>query len=165
MKKIFLLLFLLPLSQGPVVRAQESVQKRVGNLENRVDKVEDRVTTLEKIQNQAPAAADPESLKIQPLTVNLISKKQVIGSGQIGIKMVLEFKNLTGYGIKGFSGALVFKPEGGDIYTRRISYTHPIGSDDTAKIELIVTSGQTRQYLKFVKAKVVKVVLINQKLF
>lgn len=165
MKKTAFILSLLALLQGSSARAQQGVEKRVDKLEKRVDKVEERVAGLEGTRGRTPGADDQESLKVQPLTVTLISKKQVIGPGQVAIKLILEFKNLTSYGINGFSGTLVFKPEGGDIYTRKMSYSHPVESGDTAQIEMTIASTQTKQYLKFVKAKAIKVVFINQKLF
>ena len=165
MKNTVLIFFIFILAQGSSVRAQASVEKRVGKLETRVGKVEERVGNLEETRGTAPGTSDQESLKVQPLTVTLISKKQVIGSGVVAIKLILEFKNLTSYAINGFSGTLVFKPEGGDIYTRKMSYSHPVESGDTAQIEMTIGSSQTKQYLKFVKAKAVRVVLINQKLF
>ena len=153
---------LLVLAAGPAAYAQTDTANRVGKLENRVGKIEKRVTSLEG--TRGAAANGQESLKIQPLTVTLVSKTQVVGKAEVGIKLVLEFKNLTSYTINGFSGTLVFKPEGGAIYTRRMSYGHAIGSGATAQIELTISSNQTRQYLKFVKAPAIKVVLINQQL-
>jgi hypothetical protein len=147
------------------VHAQQAPSKRIGKLENRVGRVEKRVTRLEETGDRAPAADRRENLRVQPLTVTLISKKHAVTSGQLGMNFVLEFKNLTSYDINGFSGTLVFKPEGGDIYTRRMSYSHLIESGDIAQIEITVSSDKARQYLKFIKAKAVKVVLINQKLF
>ena len=165
MKKTALMFFIFALAQGAYIRAQASVEKRVGKLESRVGRVEERVSSLEEMRGAAPGTADQESLKVQPLTVTLISKRQVVAPGLVAIKMILEFKNLTSYAINGFSGTLVFKPEGGDIYTRKMSYSHPVESGDTAQIEMTIGSSQTKQYLKFVKAKAVRVVFINQKLF
>ena len=165
MKKTAFIFFIFALAHSSSVRAQQGVEKRVGRLETRVGKVEERVNSLEEMQGAAPGTADQDSLKVQPLTVTLISKKQVIKPRLIAIKLILEFKNLTSYAINGFSGTLVFKPEGGDIYTRKMAYSHPVESGDTAQIEMTIGSSQTRQYLKFVKAKGVKVVFINQKLF
>jgi len=165
MKKTVYIFFIFALAQGSSVPAQQTVEKRVGKLESRVGRVEERVSSLEDMRGVAPGAGDQDSLKVQPLTVTLISKKQVIEPGQVAIKMILEFKNLTSYAIGGFSGTLVFKPEGGDIYTRKMAYSHAVESGDTAQIEMTIGSSQTKQYLKFVKAKGVKVVFINQKLF
>lgn len=153
---------LLVLASGPAAYAQTDTTNRVGKLENRVGKIEKRVTSLEG--SRGAAANGQENLKIQPLTVILISKKQVVGKAEVGIKLVLEFKNLTTYTINGFSGTLVFKPEGGDIYTRRISYGHALGSGGATQIELTISSDQTKHYLKFVKAPAIKVVFINQQL-
>jgi len=162
MKNTAILLFLIALSRVPAASAQQPVEKRVGKLENRVGKVEERVSSLE--EKRAPGGEDSASLKIQPLSVSLVSKKQLVGAGKVAIKMILEFTNLTRNSINGFSGTLVFKPEGGEIYTRRMSYAHVVAPGDTAQIEMTVTPSQTRQYLKFAKAPSVKVVLINQKL-
>lgn len=156
---IFILATAFPSGAQP---AQQGVEKRVRKLEKRVEGVEKRVTSIE--DSRTPEA-EQESLKIQPLSVVLVSKKHGLGAGQIGINLILEFKNLTSYDISGFSGTVVFKPEGGDVYTRKMSYSHPIESGGTAQIEMTVSSSETRQYLKFVKAKVIRVVLINQKTF
>ena len=144
-------------------RIGTNTEKRLGRVEKRVGKIEKRVTMLEESRS-GTSAAEQENLKVQPLAVALISKKQSIGEGEIGVKLVLEFKNLTSYTINGFSGTLVLKPEGGNIYLRKISYSHAIASGDTAQIEMTISSEQTRQYLKFVKARTVKVVLTNQQL-
>ena len=145
------------------VRGRADTEKRLGKVEKRVGKIEKRVTILEESRNGA-SAAEQANLKVQPLAVAFISKKQSIGEGEIGVKLVLEFKNLTSYTINGFSGTLVLKPEGGSIYLRKISYSHPVGSGDSAQIELTISSDQTKQYLKFVKARTVTVVLTNQQL-
>ena len=143
-------------------RAQQNTGKRLGKLENRVGKIDKRVTTLEEARGSAALANGQGNSKVQPLTVAMVSKKQAVGGGKIGIKLVLEFKNLTSYTINGFSGMLVFKPEGGDIYTRRMAYAHTLDSGETARITMTISSEQARQYLQFIKAKTVKVVLINQ---
>ncbi len=189
MKTTVIMLVLLSLAKGPASNAQSpasggdaktgdpsftqaadvpklsrtDTEKRLGKVEKRVGKIEKRVTILEESGNRS-TAAEQKNIKVQPLSVNLISKKQSIGEDEIGVKLVLEFKNLTNYTINGFSGTLVFKPEGGNIYLRKISYSHPVGSGDTAQIELTISSEQTKQYLKFVKARTVKVVLTNQQL-
>ena len=175
MKNILFMTVLLVITAGPAAYAQtrndsagtearQSTANRLGKVEKRVGKIEKRVTNLEENSSRPSSADEQENLKIQPLTVTLMSKKQSVGGGEISIKLVLEFKSLTSYTINGFSGTLVFKPEGGDIYMRKMSYAHPIGSGDTAQIEMTISSDQTRQYLKFVKARTVKVVLINQQL-
>ena len=149
-------------SYTPKGRGQQNTQKRLGKLENRVGKIDKRVTTLETFRG---AADGQRSNRGQPLTVTLVSKKQSIDKSEIGIKLVLEFKNPTSYMINGFSGTLVFKPEGGSIYTRKMAYAHPIGSGETAQIEMTIHIDQAKQYLKFVKALTVKVVLINQQFY
>ncbi len=142
----------------------QNTGQRLGKLENRVGKIEKRVTVIEEGRGQSRAADDQANINVQPLSVALVSKKQAVGGGQIGTKMVLEFKNLASYTISGFSGTLVFKPEGCDIYVRKMSYAHSISSGETAQIEMIIASDQIKQYLKFVKARTVKVALINQQL-
>lgn len=144
-------------------RGQWNTEKRLGRVEKRIGKVEKRVTALER--GGAPSAADGrEDAGTQPVGVALVSKKQAVGRGEIGIRLVLEFKNLLSYTIQGFSGTLVFRPEGGSVYLRRISYAHPIPSGDTAQIELTINSDQIKQYLRFVKARTLQVVLTNQQL-
>ncbi|HBB65939.1 MAG: hypothetical protein A2X28_10335 [Elusimicrobia bacterium GWA2_56_46] len=162
MAKLILTALVFFLAQDFHAGAQKVLEKRVDKLENRVDGVEKRVTGLE--ESRTPGAGR-ENIKIQPLSVVLISKKHAVFPKRIGIDLTLEFRNLTSYDINGFSGTLVFKPEGGEIYTRKMSYSHPIESGGTAQIELTISSSETKRYLKFIKATAVKVVLINQKLF
>ncbi|OGS53290.1 MAG: hypothetical protein A3J79_03860 [Elusimicrobia bacterium RIFOXYB2_FULL_62_6] len=105
-------------------------------------------------------------MKQQPLAVTLVSKKQDMKGEVLGIKMVLEFRNLLNYSINGFSGTVVFKAEGAKgVYMRKMAYGHAMAPGDTAQIEMYISSDEAKQYLKFVKAKVVNVALVNQKLY
>lgn len=140
-------------------------EKRLGKLEKKVEKIDKRVGKLEK-GGASPAAGAAANVKSQPVAVTLLSRKQVMKGEQLGIKLALEFKNLTNYTINGFSGSLVFKAEGlSGVYLRKMAYGHQLASGDTAQIEIYISSDDARQYLKFVKARAVKVALINQKLY
>lgn len=141
-------------------------EKRLEKLEKKVEKIDKRVTKLEKGGASAPKAAPVPEARQQPLVVTLVSKKQDITDETLPIKMVLEFRNMTNYTLHGFSGTLVFKAEGAKgVYTRRMAYSHPLAPGDTAQIEMTITSDNAKQYLKFVRARVVNVALIDQKLF
>lgn len=142
------------------------IEKRVEKLEKKVEKIDKRVQKLEKGGVSAPKSASVPAARQQPLAVTLVSKKQDVKDATLPIKMVLEFRNMTNYTFHGFSGTLVFKAEGSKgVYTRNMAYAHPLAPGDTAQIEMTITSDNARQYLKFVKARVVNVALINQKLF
>jgi len=164
MKRFIFFAGILSATLTPSGDAQQ-IEKRVGRLETRVDKVEDRVSDLERSGGRATDGAEKKNLEVQPLKVVLVNKKQAIGAAQAGIRFTLEFENLTSYSLNGFSGKLVFKPEGGDIYLRKISYSHLLGPGEKARIVLVVSSDDTKNYLKFVKAAAIKVVFIDQRLF
>jgi hypothetical protein len=164
MKKFALILGITGLASMAILSAQQ-VEKRVAKLEKRVDRVEDRVSTIEESGGGMAGDNARDNLKVQPLKVTLISRKQTAKAGRVGLDLVLTFKNLTNYDLNGFSGRLVFKPEGGDIYTRKIAYSHLVESGDTAQIALTLSVDDTKSYLKFVKAKSIKVVFVDQKLF
>lgn len=152
---------------GDAVAAPKPIiEKRVEKLEKKVEKIDKRVTKLEKGGGPAPSASPLPEARQQPLAVTLISKKQELKGEGPSMKLVLEFRNMTNYTLTGFSGTLVFKAEGSKgVYTRKMAYSHPLPPGDTAQIEMTLTSDNARQYLKFVKARVVNVALINQKLF
>lgn len=140
--------------------------KRLDKLEKKVEKIDKRVTKLEKGGVSAPRALPGPEARQQPLAVTLVSKKQDVKDETLPIKMVLEFRNMTNYTLHGFSGTLVFKAEGAKgVYTRKMAYAHQLSPGDTARIEMAITSDNAKQYLKFIKARVVNVALINQKLF
>jgi hypothetical protein len=164
MKKVVLLAVVLVLAQGADIYAQP-VEKRVGRLEKRVDKVEGRVTKLEGSGGRTTEGDTRANLRVQPLMVTLVSRKQAIETNRVGLRLVLTFKNLTNYGLAGFSGKLVFKIEEGGIYVRRISYSHPLEAGEIAQIDLVISGDDTKSYLKFVKAKAIKVAFVEQKLF
>jgi hypothetical protein len=155
-----LLLFVAALGGGA-----QQVERRVGKLENRVGKVEERVDTIESSGGRNSAAADKAALKVQPLRVVLLSKKQSITGKQAGIRLALEFENLTNYSLNGFSGKLVFKPDSGGIYFRKIAYSHFVRPGGKARIVFTIGSDDTKSYLKFVKANAVRVVFVDQRLF
>ncbi|MBU2572835.1 MAG: hypothetical protein KKH28_02000 [Elusimicrobia bacterium] len=163
-----------PAPQEPVAGAAQDgaqpdpgpkTEKRLGKLEKKVGKIAKRVYRLEK-GGAPPAARGAANVKSQLVTVAFISRKQEMKGEKLGIKLMLEFRNMTNYAINGFSGKLVFKAEGArGVYTRKIAYGHQLASGGTAQIELYISSNEAKQYLKFVKARVINVALINQKLF
>ncbi len=155
---------MLCLAPASAVSAQQ-VEKRVGRLETRVDKVEGRVATLEESRGRSTDGDTRENLKVQPLKVILVSRKQHIEADNVGLRLSLSFENLTNYGLSGFSGKLVFKIEEGGIFMRKISYSHPLEAAETAQIDLVISGSDTKNYIRFLRAKAIKVVFVEQKLF
>jgi hypothetical protein len=164
MKRAAFLSVILGLALVPAASAQP-VEKRVGRLEKRVGKVEGRVASLEEGAGRTRDGDTRANLKIQPLKVTLAGRKRTIEADRVGLSLNITFENLTNYGLSGFSGKLVFKIEEGGIFIRKISYSHPVAAGETAQIDLVISGSDTKNYLKFVKAKAIKVAFVEQKLF
>lgn len=161
---IFALLLICP----AVVYPAPITEKRVVKLEKKVVRLDKRVTALESDKPASASSTVPVlgNVTAQPVSVSLVSKKQVVTETLIAIKLVLEFRNVTSYSINGFSGTLVFKAEGENgVYIRKMSYAHALTSGETARIEMLIKSDEAKQYLKFVKAATINTALINQRLY
>ena len=164
MKRAAFLSVILGLALIPAASVQP-VEKRVGRLEKRVGKVEGRVASLEEGGGRTAYRDTRANLKIQPLKVTIAGRKQAIEANRVGLRLTIEFENLTNYGLSGFSGKLVFKIEEDGIFIRKISYSHPLAAGETAQIDLVISGNDAKNYLKFVKAKAIKVAFVEQKLY
>lgn len=145
--------------------AQDKTEKRLTGLEKRVTKVEKRVTSLEGGAVQ-PAAADRKKETANPIAVHFKGKKQVVGQAKLGIKLYLEFENLTARRFYAFNGTLVFRNEAGAIiWSRPYAHSEPLGPGETVEVTMGLLSDQAKEYLKFVKARSVTASLEKQEFY
>ena len=145
--------------------AQDKTGKRLTGLEKRVTKVEKRVTRLE---DGTPQSAAPERQKqaANPIAVYFIGKKQIVGQEKIGLKLFLEFENLSPRSFYAFNGTLVFRNEAkAVIWSRPYSHSEPLGSAQKVEVSMGILSDQAKEYLKFVKARAVTVSLEKQEVY
>jgi hypothetical protein len=145
--------------------AQVKNDKRLTGLEKRVTKVEKRVTRLE---GGAPLTAAPSQQKepANPLAVYFKGKKQIVGQQKLGIKIYLEFENLSARRFYAFNGTLVFKNEdGGVIWSRPYAHSEPLGPNEKVEVTMGILSEQAKEYLKFIKARAVTVTLEKQDVY
>lgn len=145
--------------------AQDRTEKRLTGLEKRVTKVEKRVTSLEGGAVQ-PAAAAQKKETASPIAVHFKGKKQVVGQAKLGIKLYLEFENLTARRFYAFNGTLVFRNEAGAIiWSRPYAHSEPLGPGETVEVTMGLLSDQAKEYLKFVKARSVTASLEKQEFY
>lgn len=147
------------------VLAAEKTEKRLTGLEKRVTKVEKRVTRLEGGEAR-PAPAASQIGSAAPIAVYFRKKKQVVGQAKLGIKLYLEFENLSARRFYAFSGTLVFKNEtGAVIWSRPYGHSEPLGPGARVEVTMGILSDQAKEYLKFVKAREVTVTLEKQEFY
>lgn len=146
--------------------AQNKTEKRLTGLEKRVTGVEKRVTRLEGGAGaQAPAAARPE-VPSDPVGVVFLAKKQLVGQEKIGIRLYMEFENLSNRRLYAFNGTLLFRDENGAlIWSKPYGHSEPLGAGEKVEVSMGILSDQAREYLKFVKAKKVTVTLVKQEVY
>ena len=147
------------------VSAQTKNEKRLTGLEKRVTKVEKRVTRLEGEPARSSAPVKPKE-PVNPIAVEFAGKKQVAGPTKMVIKLYLEFENISAKRFYAFSGTLVFKNEEGNvIWSRPYAHSEPLGPGEKVDVSMGVPSSQAKEYLKFVKARTVTVILENQEAY
>jgi len=145
--------------------AQDKTQKRLTGLEKRVTKVEKRVTSLEGGAAR-PAVPAPKKEAANPVAVHFKGKKQVVGQEKLGIKLYLEFENLSARRFYAFNGTLVFRNESGAvIWSRPYAHSEPLGPGETVEVTMGILSDQAKEYLKFVKARAVTASLEKQEFY
>ena len=145
--------------------AQDRTEKRLTGLEKRVTKVEKRVTSLEGGAAR-PAAPAPKKEAANPVAVHFNGKKQVVGQAKLGIKLFLEFENLSARRFYAFNGTLVFRNEGGAvIWSRPYAHSEPLGPGETVEVTMGILSDQAKEYLKFVKARKITASLEKQEFY
>ncbi|OIO03698.1 MAG: hypothetical protein AUJ51_03645 [Elusimicrobia bacterium CG1_02_56_21] len=139
--------------------AQTVTGQRLDGLEDRIIKVEKRVTRLEGGAPQ-PAARAAQKEPVNPVTVSFLGKKQVVGQKRLGIKLYLEFENVTSRPFFAFNGTLVFRNKAGAvIWSRPYAHSEPLGSGERVEVSMGILSTQAKEYLKFIKARLVTVSL------
>jgi hypothetical protein len=147
--------------------AQNKTEKRLTGLEKRVTGVEKRVTRLEG----GPAAGGPRAearpeVPSDPVGVVFLAKKQLVGQEKIGIRLYLEFENLSNRRLYAFNGTLLFRDEAGAlIWSKPYGHSEPLGAGEKVEVSMGILSDQAREYLKFVKAKRVTVTLVKQEVY
>ena len=146
--------------------AQNKTEKRLTGLEKRVTGVEKRVTRLEGGAGaQEPRAARPEAPS-DPVGVAFLAKKQLVGQEKIGIRLYMEFENLSNRRLYAFNGTLLFRDETGAlIWSKPYGHSEPLGAGEKVQVSMGILSDQARAYLKFVKAKKVTVTLVKQEVY
>lgn len=145
--------------------AQNKTEKRLTGLEKRVTGVEKRVTRLEGGAAQEPRAARPEAPS-DPVGVTFLAKKQLVGQEKIGIRLYMEFENLSNRRLYAFNGTLLFRDETGAlIWSKPYGHSEPLGAGEKVEVSMGILSDQARAYLKFVKAKKVTVTLVKQEVY
>lgn len=148
---------------------QTKTEKRLTGLEKRVTKVEKRLVRLEtgaapRQPAAAPAAQAP--LPAAPIAVTFLKKKQVVGQEKLGIKLFMEFENITNRKFFAFNGTLVFRDEAGAvIWSRPYGHSEPLGGGERVEVSMGLLSDQAKEYLKFVRAKAVTVTLEKQEVY
>lgn len=148
------------------VFAQDKIERRFSALDKRVGKVERRVTALEGGAGRQPAAAAKPKEPANPVSVRFLLKKQVVGQKKLGIKLYLEFENLSSRRFYAFNGTLVFKNEDGTvIWTRPYGHSEPLGPGERVDVSMGILSEQAKEYLKFIKARAVTVSLEKQEVY
>lgn len=137
------------------------LEKRVATVEKRVNNVEKRVTKLEG--GGASPSRTKAARQADPIEAVFIKKKQVLSQEKMGIKLYVEFENVSNRRLYAFNGTLVFRDEtGAVIWSRAYGYSEPIGPGEKAAAELALTSDHTKEYLKLVKARGITVSLEKQ---
>ena len=142
--------------------AQEASKKRLAGLEKRVTKVEKRVTALEGGPARAAAPA-AQALPPEPVAVYFLRKQQVLGQEKIGLRLYLEFENLSSRRLYAFNGTLVFKNEkGAVIWSKAYGHSEPLGPAEKVGVSLGILTDQPKTYLAFVRALKITVELKKQ---
>lgn len=146
--------------------AQNRTDKRLTGLEKRVTGVEKRVTRLEGGGVAQPSRAARPEAPSDPVGVTFLAKKQVVGQEKIGIRLYMEFENLSNRRLYAFNGTLQFRDETGAlIWARPYGHSEPLGAGEKVEVSMGILSDQAREYLKFVKAKKVTVTLVKQEIY
>ena len=147
--------------------AQDGVQKRVTRLEKRVTSVEKRVTRLEK-GRQAPAAKTEKAAEMpaEPVAVSFLRKQQVFGQERAGMRLYVEFENVSNRRLYAFDGTLVFRNEkGAVIWNKAYGHSEPLGPGEKVQVSFGLLTDQAKAYLAFVRASKVTVELTKQEAY
>ncbi len=159
------LFFLVLLTAAAPAFPQVQTEKRLNGLDKRVTKVEKRVTKLES-GDGAAAAPGAEKRPANPVAVYFLSKKQIVGQDKIGIRLYVEFENLTNHRLEAFNGTLVFRDEKGAlIWSKAYAHSEQLGAGEKVEVSLGVLSDKAKIYLHFVKAAKIMVTLEKQEAY
>ena len=157
------LLFPLLLACACAAFAADTAEKRLTGLEKRVSVVEKRVSKLENAAAPGPAAKAVEPA--EPIVATFIKKRQVVGE-KIGVRLYVDLENVSRRRFYALSGLFVFRDEAGAvIWSKEYAYSEPFLPGDHMEVTLGVTSDKTKEYLKFLKAKVITVTLEKQEAY
>jgi len=161
----FALIIALALAAGAY--AQTKTENRLSGLEKRVTKVEKRVTKLEGGGvSPSPAVRQEPPEPANPIAVVFLRKVQQVGKSKAGIRLYLEFENLSRRRLFAFNGMLVFKDEKGAVIWRKpYGHTEPLAPGEKVEVSMGILTEQAKEYLKFVKARVVTAELEKQEVY
>ncbi|HBE87874.1 MAG TPA: hypothetical protein DDW67_01865 [Elusimicrobia bacterium] len=152
--RFFILAGLMWLSFSPLAAA-EVTEERVRGVEVRVQRLETRVTALER-PGAAGRAAAPVIQKepAVPVAVQFLRKHNVVEGDKFGLNLYLYFQNLSIRTLRSFKGRLVLSDEKGAVlYDRPFAWNEPLLGSETMEIMITVLGGKDRAYLRLLKAK------------
>lgn len=142
--------------------AQEGGDKRLSGLEKRVTSVEQRVTRLEK---RAPTAAAAAAEPADPVSAVFVKKQQVVGRA-LGLRLHVELENVSRRRFYAFNGVLVFRDgKGAVLWSKPYAFGEPLLPGERIEVALGISSEQTKDYLRLLKAKSITVTLEKQEVY
>lgn len=157
-------LFIALLLAGAPLAAQDTAGKRLTGLEKRVTRVEKRVTKLEG-GAAAPAAA-PKAAPVDPVAVRFLGKKQQMGQEKVGLRLYVEFENVSNRRLFAFNGTVVFRNEqGAVIWTKAYGYSEPLAPGEKVEVSFGILTDQPKAYLALVRAAKLTVELKKQEVY
>jgi hypothetical protein len=146
------LLTILLLAAWPLA-AQTSADKRITGLEKRVTRVEKRVTRLEEGGGKPPAAAAAQAAPLEPIEVRFVKKQQLMGQENVGLRLYVEFENVSNRRLYAFNGTVVFRNEkGAVVWTKAYGHSEPLGPGEKVEVSFGILTDQPKAYLALVRA-------------
>ncbi|MHB0996865.1 MAG: hypothetical protein ACYC2I_10900 [Elusimicrobiales bacterium] len=144
------ILLVLVLTAAPLA-AQNKTEKRLTGLEKRVTKVEKRVTRLEG--GTPPPAAAVKSAPAEPVAIYFLKKQQVMGQEKVGLRLYVEFENVSNRRLFAFNGTVVFRNEkGAVIWTKAYGHSEPLASGEKVQVSFGILTDRPKAYLALVRA-------------
>lgn len=146
--------------------AQTRTEKRLTGLEKRVTRVEKRVTRLEGGGAPASAQAAAPAVQADPVAVRFLKKKQVMGQEKVGLRLYVEFENVSNRRLFAFNGTVVFRNEKGDaVWTKAYGHSEPLGPGEKVEVSFGLLTDQPKAYLALVRATSITVELKKQEVY
>ena len=157
------ILIALLLAAAPLA-AQNRTEKRLTGLEKRVTKVEKRVGRLE---GGAPAAAPAaQAAPADPVAVTFLRKQQVMGQEKVGLRLYVEFENVSNRRLFAFNGTVVFRNEkGAVVWTKAYGHSEPLAPGEKVEVSFGILTDQPKAYLALVRAAKLTAELRKQEVY